>query len=121
MLDGYLCLEYNMLNKTADKEGHSFPFRRNQLTVTLSKPPGLYQRQGGLLTVFFDVIQDCHNQQCRGQYNHEFLICAHKHTLFRKTRNGCVSRPIGCPGKHIILSWCSKVNNTKKEQMFVDI
>lgn len=34
MLDGYLCLGYNVLNKTADKEGHSFPFRRNHLTVT---------------------------------------------------------------------------------------
>ena len=34
MLDGSLCMGYNMLNKTADKEGHSFPFRRNHLTVT---------------------------------------------------------------------------------------
>lgn len=48
VLDGLSDLVYNMYNKTADKEGYSFPFRRNQLTVTISKLPGLCERTGRL-------------------------------------------------------------------------
>ena len=60
--------------------------------------------------VFFDVIQDCHNQQCHGQYDHEFLICTHKHTPFLKTRNGCVA---ALPAALVSILYCHGAEKPK--------
>lgn len=39
------------------------------------------------------IIQNCYDQQSHSQYHHEFLICTHNTTPFRKTRNGNGARP----------------------------
>ena len=36
-------------------------------------------------------VQDCNNQKTSGQDYHKFFICTHKHSPFRKTRNGCIA------------------------------
>ena len=51
-------------------------------------------------------IQNSDNQKTNGQDYHKFFICTHKHPPFRQDSERVHSRPIGCLGKHIILSRC---------------
>ena len=52
--------------------------------IQLSEPP-ISGQEAGWLTYF--QIQNCYNQQCHGQDDHELLICTHKHHSFHKTWN----------------------------------
>nr|DAX59392.1 MAG TPA: hypothetical protein [Caudoviricetes sp.] len=48
-----------------------------------------------------DIVQNRNDQNSNRQYYHEFFICTHKYSPFRKTRNGYAT-PTSCLGKYTI-------------------